>query len=353
MTGSMSASRQTTQPPARAAIASVVGVALYLGLHLVLPRSEGGSFFWTTSPLQWVDWLFWGGIGFLLQLAAQQGNDTIWQFLLDLVKSLALTFAVLWAAVNIVDVDLEGLKIDLKQAPEIAAAFAFALGFYPDLLRTIFGHVLQFLQRYLERLLGRSIGAGGEIDEQAYVKLHVDARLQAAYWLAAGTQAGKPGHDASLKRRAGYKVAGFLDRSGFTVNALGNVYIAQNLLSLADKEVLVEIIAHEASHIEQGWWSDSLDQEATAYRRGASVMGELKQVGKVSSEGDKSWLSLTDAQARDEVRKRKSSAPLYGIIPAEQVKGLADKTEAGRQGLYVALSKIPGAEPLLKRFEQK
>ena len=92
MNGSISATRQTAQPPARAAIASVVCVVVYLGLHLALPPPNGG-FFWTTSPLQWLDWLFWGGIGFLLQLAAQQDDDTLWQLLLNLLKSLALTFA--------------------------------------------------------------------------------------------------------------------------------------------------------------------------------------------------------------------------------------------------------------------
>ena len=342
--------------PVALAIVSALFVLVYLLLHWALPQA-GSSYFWTDAPPQWLDWLFWSGIGILLRMAAKRDDlsapsrrrslspdNTIWNYLVEFLKSLTLIFVVLWAVVNVVDIDLEGLKIDLKQAPEIGVALAFVLGFYPDLLRTVFGHILQFLQRYAERLLSRSLSARAVVKEQAYVSLHVDPRLQAAYWLAASTPAGLPGHWRSFERRVSYRVVGFLNRSGFTVNALRIVFIAQDLLSPSDKETLIEIIAHEASHIEQGWWSDSVKQEVEAYRRGATVMQELKQAGKVSTGGDDAWLAADDEIAEMKLREKKALAPLYGVIPSEQPQGWADKWEAVRQGIYLILSRLPWAK---------
>lgn len=326
----------------------------YLALHWILPPSEEGFFFWNEAPAQWLDWLFWSGTGVFLHLSstlAARSVDpdrsvgrfppTVRGCFIEMLKGLVVALIVLWVAVNVVDVDLLGLKIRLKEAPAIAVLLGFVLGFYTRVARELFKLALQFFKRYVERTLSHSIG--DTTDDKAYVELHVDPRLQAAYRLAASTESGRSDHEASRDRRAGYKVSNIVSRAGFTVNALRTVFIARDLMTSSPKETIVEILAHEASHVEQGFWSDSLEQEVQAFVRAAEVMEELKENRKVKRGDEGGWLPPPRTKeeqkaAENKVLSMQSNAPLYGMIPRKQKTGWADdKREMVRQAVCLGL----------------
>jgi hypothetical protein len=323
---------------------------VYLGLHCVLPPSDEGAFFWNDAPAQWLDWLFWSGTGVFLYLSSTLAGrsvdphrsvisfpPTVRSCFSEMLKSLVVALIVVWVAVNAVDVDVVGLKIKLKEAPAIAVLLAFVFGFYPRVTRVLlFKVVLQFLKRIIERVLGRSIG---DSTDEAYVELHVDPRLQRAYLLAASTKEGRPGHEKSRDKRVSYKVSNIVSQAGFTVNALRMVFIAQDLMPL-DKNS--NLVAHEASHVEQGFWSDSLEQEVEAYRTAAEVMKELKERGDIDVEDADpgGWSRLSQKAAEDKVRDMKSLAPLYGMIPRKQKRGGADRRELIRQGVCLGLDML-------------
>ncbi len=172
--------------------------------------------------------------------------------------------------------------------------------------------------------------------------MHVDPRLSVAYWKASSTLNGKPGHSASMEKRVGYAVTSFLSGVGFTVNALKMVYIAQDILERKD-DVLVEIVAHEASHAAQGFWSDSLEQERTAYKTAARVMEDLKARGEASF-GDRSgWLRMDDDAAEERVKKMGEHVHLYGEIPKKQPTCWADKIAMIRQLGFLIRDFIKGS----------
>ncbi len=131
----------------------------------------------------------------------------------------------------------------------------------------------------------------------------------------------------------GYNVAGFFSSAGFTVNALRMVFLAQDLLT--SRDTLIDILAHEASHVSQGYWSDSVKQEVKAYRTGAMVMEELKARGESSQGDEEGWLQIDDVTAKEKVRERGELAPVYRVIPCNQLYGLADKVEMFRQVAFV------------------
>lgn len=327
--------------------------ASYLALHRVVPASDEGGFFWSDDPAQWLDWLFWSTSGvflYLLSALAARVTDpsrvdiafptTGRGYFIEVLKGLVAAFVVLWVAVNVVDVDWLGLEIRLKEAPGLTAAFAFVLGFYAKVTRKLFFQVVvQFARRTLERLLHRAVG--DETDDRAYVELHVDPRLQRPYLLAASTEKGRPGHEASRARRVRYKESGIVSRAGFTVNAfLKTVFIANDLFTSPNEDCIVEMVAHEASHVCQGWWSDSLQQEVKAYKTGVAVMETLKERGDACEGDTDGWLRLDDRRAEDRVRAMKSTVPLYGIIPCRQQEGWNDKKAFVRQALFLGLDTL-------------
>ena len=354
MTATILAHGESNQVRTRPLVAWLLAIlvfltVVYLVLHWVLPPSDEGLFFWNEAPVQWLDWFFWSEAGVLLYLTstlAARSVDpdrnvisfptTVWGCFIEMLKGLVVALIVLWVAVNAADVDLLGLKIRLKEAPTIAVLLAFVLGFYPRVARELFKLVLQFLKRNIERTLGRSIG---DSTDKAYVELHVDPRLQRAYWLAAKTKWGKPGHEASRDKRVGYKVSNIVSQAGFTVNVLRTVLIAQDLMPL-DKNS--NLVAHEASHVQQGFWSDSLEQEVRAYKTAAEVMKELKERGDIDVEDADpgGWSRLNEKEAERKVRDMKSLAPIYGMIPCKQKEGWADKRELIRQGVCLGLDML-------------
>jgi hypothetical protein len=316
-----------------------------------MPPSDAGVFFWNETSIQWLDWLFWAATGILLRLSSELAVDsfkpdrsvislpiTVKGYFEEALKGLVVSLTVLWVVANSVDVDALGLKIRLKEAPAVAVGLAFVLGFYHRVAQKLFFKViLQLVKRYVERALGRSIG--GKTDDAAYVELHVDPRLQRAYWLAASTRVGRLCHEASRDKRVGYKVSNIVSQAGFTVNALRTVFIAQDLMPL-NEDSLVELLAHEASHAEQGFWSDSLEQEVKAFRTGAQVKEELKARGDADHGDTAGWLSLRALEAENRVRDMKLGTRLYGMIPRRQKKAWADKRELVRQGVCLGLEML-------------
>lgn len=320
----------------------------YIALHWILPPSANGSLLWSDPPFQWLDWIFWSAAGVLLSASSTlasftidpyEGASTVLEltrkFPSELVKGLFIALSTLWIITFVVDLELSGVTIRLKEVPALSVAFAFVFGFYSTVAwRLLVGVLGRASKKYVERLLGRAIV--DEADDEGYVTLHVDPKLHQAYLMAASTESGRLGHEASRKRRAGYKVAGFLSKAGFTVNAINTVFIASDVNFKAVCN-LAGLVAHEASHIEQRWWSDSLMQEVKAYKSGARVLKELKERGEARCGDEGNWIDLDEEEAKDEVLKLESQAPIYGMIPRNQKTGLADKAEMMRQGVCLGL----------------
>jgi hypothetical protein len=356
-------SQETQSKSQEAFLVAVIAllIVIYAALHYFFPPSDVGSFFWKDSPARWLDWLFWCLTGMLLVLSSRcarrysdpgRGVRLSFRSLLEIARGLVISLLLLYAAVELVDMDVLGLNIRLKEAPTVAVALAFVLGFYSQITeKLLFELGFQLLKRFSERLLGR--GIGDTTDDDTYIKLHIDPALQAAYQRAAATQNGRPGHEASRHKRARFKVSNFVSQAGFTVNALKTVYIAQDLLASSSEAAIAEILAHEASHIMQGHLSDSVHQEIEAYVTGARVTEELKEPGEALSKDTAEWIMLSNqispsqpdeeiksmakVDAVKKVRGLKSRAPLYGIIPTDQEEGLRDLMEMLRQAAFLIL----------------
>jgi hypothetical protein len=301
--------------------------------------------FFTVEPKLWLEWLYWGSSGVILSWVSTQismlysgrtetlqAMATVWPTLIELLKRILIVLITLAILVYGVRFETPGLAIQLTQTPFYSILLAFVLGYLSEIGRAQLRIFLQlYLRRFRERYLGQRPASGeGAAD---YIALHVDPRLAAAYWKASSTEAGKPGHHASMRKRVGYTATSYLKRVGFTVNALKMVYIAQDLLG--SKDVLVEIVAHEAFHVAQGFWSDSLDQERKSYQKAAKVMEELKARGEAAFGDKDGWLGLNDLKAKNKVRDLGKFVPLYDVIPPEQPQKAADKIAMLRQAVFL------------------
>jgi hypothetical protein len=313
-----------------------------IALPLLVPPTSFGPNLGSIPLAQWIGWLRWIVLGALIaplsevarviRLTTPLHEVALGALVLDLGKKAGIALALFWLLVKAVDVDIAGVALQLERSPVLAAGVAFILGFYGHVTKKLLKiAIIDGVPKYLERVLRRPLNRA--TDDEAYVQSHVHPKLQRAYLLAASTDAGRDGHITSRDVRAGYRLAGFLSKAGFTVNAINTVFLADDLDLTADCN-LASLIAHEASHIRQRYWSDSLRQEADAYRVGARVMRELQDRGVKRCSGTSDWLTLDDEQAKDKVLSLKDRAPLYGMIPPDQkTEWAADKLEFIRQAI--------------------
>jgi hypothetical protein len=333
---------------------------IYLILHGLLPPGQGYSFFWAVPQLQWVDWLFWSMTGVVLNLLSvyasrhslSPGNRSrLSQTIIRIFRDVALAMAVLFL-INYIKITISGLEINLRIAPAIGACLAFVFGFYGQ-VTTKFIHKIvgDSLKRVAGNILQRITGnMDDRIDEGTYLQRYIEPKLQPYYLLGAATQSGREGHQASHRKLVRYKSAKFVGNAGFTLNAIRTVFIGP----IREKN-LPEIIAHEASHVAQGYLSDSIKQEIKAYITGVKVNYEINNPNTVIPDDTPiEWLKIDKAlssaefkeklkarvRAEEKVRKLKEFAPLYGIIPVEQKVGFGDFLEMIRQGGFLLVDAI-------------
>ena len=342
------------QTPIGPSISLWLGMTLFYALsHLVWMENNRITFFFTEGPKLWIEWAYWSGSGTILswistQLSTQRDSRVnqieqgfpFWSTLIELLKRILLVLITLAIIAYGIRFDVPGAAVQLPQSPFYSVLLAFVLGYFAEVAQKQLSiSLLPLFRRFKERHLERHANASE--DATGYVQLHVDPRLAVAYWKASSTMNGKPGHSASMENRVGYAVTKFLSGVGFTVNALKMVFIAQDILERKD-DVLVEIVAHEASHAAQGFWSDSLEQERTAYKTAARVMEDLKARGEASF-GDRSgWLRMDDDAAEERVKKMGEHVHLYGEIPKKQPTGWADKIAMIRQAGFLIRDFING-----------
>jgi hypothetical protein len=343
--------------------------AIYLILHGLLPPEQGHSFFWAAPQFQWVDWLYWSMTGAVLnllsiyasQISLSPGNRSrLSQTILRIIRDVALSLVVLFL-INYLKVTISGLEINLRVAPAIGACLAFVFGFYGQVTQKFIQKIIgDSLKRVASNIHHRITGnMEDRIDEETYIQRYIEPKLQPYYLLGAATQSGREGHQASHRKLVRYKSAKFVGNAGFTLNAIRTVFIGP----IREKN-LPEIIAHEACHVAQGYWSDSIKQEIKAYITGVKVNYEINNPNtEIPDNTAIEWLKIEKAlsstdfkeklkagkRAEEKVRKLQEFAPLYGIIPVEQKVGFGDFLEMIRQGGFLIMDAI-GLRNLIQKL---
>ena len=157
-----------------------------------------------------------------------------------------------------------------------------------------------------------------------YVQRQVAPALREAFQLMMTTQMGQELGRAAWRRRGRFMVdpTPWLGTASITFNFLRVVIIGGEIVKGNQLISLVESIAHEASHLAQGYWSDSFQQEYQAFVSAACVLHEL---GYQDSFGwtPELWELPLEAAAR-RMQQLFPEHPLYGqraVIPLEQKRG--------------------------------
>jgi hypothetical protein len=168
---------------------------------------------------------------------------------------------------------------------------------------------------------------------QSYIDRRVPSQLREAFVEVMSTATGRRLAESSAQRRARYILdpTGKLGWGSMTVNLVRLVLIGRE--TLQHRPALINSLAHEASHIEQKYISDSFEQEYEAFVSAAKVMTEL---GLPDSFGwDAPELqSLSPEQAAGKIMEMFPDHPLYGTnpaIPVYQVRGLRGFIELAKQ----------------------
>ena len=110
---------------------------------------------------------------------------------------------------------------------------------------------------------------------QKFVERRVPSQLQEAFEEMMSTATGSRLAESSAQRRARYILdpTGKLGSSAMSINLLRLAIIGKD--ALGNTPWLINSLAHEATHIEQKYISDSFEQEYVAFTTAAQVMTEL------------------------------------------------------------------------------
>jgi len=168
---------------------------------------------------------------------------------------------------------------------------------------------------------------------QEFVERRVPSQLQQAFEEMMSTATGSRLAESSARRRARYILdpTGKLGSSAMSVNLLRLAVIGRD--ALGNKLWLINCLAHEASHIEQKYNSDSFEQEYVAFTTAAQVMTEL------GLEDPSGWdaperQGLSPEEAARQIMELYPKHPLYGMtpaIPVYQVRGARSLIELAKQ----------------------
>jgi len=168
---------------------------------------------------------------------------------------------------------------------------------------------------------------------QRYIDRRVASQLEEAFEEMMSTATGRRLAESSVRRRARYILdpTGKLGWGSMTVNLLRLVVIGKE--TLQDKPTLVNSLAHEASHIEQKYISDSFEQEYVAFTTAARVMTELNLPDSFGWDAPE-LQGLSPEEAARKIMELFPDHPLYGmnpVIPVYQVRGPRGLIELAKQ----------------------
>lgn len=168
---------------------------------------------------------------------------------------------------------------------------------------------------------------------QKFVERRVASSLEKAFAEMMSTATGSRLAESSAQRSAHYILdpTGKLGEQAMTVNLLRVAVIGKD--SLDNIPRLINTLAHEASHIEQKYISDSFEQEYTAFLTAAQVMTELG-LRDPSGWDAPELQNLLPEQAARKIMELYHNHPLYGmnpVIPVHQVRGLRSVIELVKQ----------------------
>lgn len=169
---------------------------------------------------------------------------------------------------------------------------------------------------------------------QKYIDQRIPSQLREAFEEMMSTGTGRRLAESSARRRARYILdpTGKLGGSAMSINLLRLVVIGKDALD--NTSWLINCLAHEASHIEQKYISDSFEQEYEAFVTAARVMTELGLKDLLDWDAPE-LQSLSPEQAARKIMEMFPDHPLYGMnpaIPVYQVRGLRGLIELAKQG---------------------
>ena len=168
---------------------------------------------------------------------------------------------------------------------------------------------------------------------QRFVERRVPSPLREAFEEMMSTATGCRLAESSARRRARYILdpTGKLGRGSMTVNLVRLVVIGKDTLDNTPR--LINSLAHEATHIEQKYVSDSFEQEYVAFVTAAQVMTELGLPDPWGWDAPQ-LQSLSPEEAARKIMELYPDHPLYGTnpaIPVYQVRGLKGLIELAKQ----------------------
>ena len=169
---------------------------------------------------------------------------------------------------------------------------------------------------------------------QRFVERRVASPLEEAFGEMMSTATGSRLAESSAQRRARYILdpTGKLGGSAMSINLLKLAIIGKGALD--NTPWLLNCLAHEASHIEQKYISDSFEQEYTAFVTAAQVMSEIGLPDPWGWDAPE-LQNLPPEQAAQKIMEMFPDHPLYGMnpaIPVYQVRGLRGLIELAKQG---------------------
>jgi len=168
---------------------------------------------------------------------------------------------------------------------------------------------------------------------QRFIDRRVASQLKEALEEMISTGTGRRLAESSARRRARYILdpTGKLGSGSMTVNLLRLVLIGKD--ALQSRPALINSLAHEASHIEQKYISDSFEQEYVAFVTAAHVMTELGLPDPWGWDAPE-LQNLSPEEAAGKIMEMFPNHPLYGTnpeIPVYQVRGVRGLIELAKQ----------------------
>lgn len=168
---------------------------------------------------------------------------------------------------------------------------------------------------------------------QRFIDRRLPPPLREAFEEMMSTPTGRRLAESSARRRARYILdpTGKLGGASMTVNLVRLVVIGKG--SLGNKTWIINSLAHEATHIEQKYISDSFEQEYVAFTTAAQVMTELGLSDPWGWDAPQ-LQNLSPEEAARQIMEFYPDHPLYGVnpaIPVYQVRGMRGLIELAKQ----------------------
>ncbi len=149
---------------------------------------------------------------------------------------------------------------------------------------------------------------------------------------------------AAIDRRGTRVIFSSLISGGFTLNVINTIFMDPHLQDPQQADLLACTLAHECSHVQQGYLVDSVQQELIAYQTGAKIADALNYA--YGKQLFAPFLALDPTREQDLETARQhilalagGSVPtrtIYSSLPLFQPTGAADNLVAALRQLSAA-----------------